>query len=259
MGCAVGTHPRLATELDGARHFGADHTGFSGGHTTGVEGPHGELGSRLTDRLGRDDADGFTQVDQFVVSQCPAVALTANGTVGFAGERRTHTHGLHASGLKGLGQRRIDFGVALGQHLTIGIHHLGGGQATHKPAAEFAVLGLYHDVAGCAAVVLTDDHILGNVHQTTGEVSRVSGAQRRIHQTLTGAVGGDDVLGDRQTLTEVGADRKVDDFTLRVGHQAAHAHQLTHLGHVSPGTGVGHHPHRVQRCVLVKILFDGIH
>ena len=114
-------------------------------------------------------------------------------------------------------------------------------------------------MAGCAAIVLTDDHILGNVHQTTGEVARVSGAQRRIHQTFPGAVGGDDVLGDRQTLTEVGADRKVNNFALRVGHQAAHAHQLTHLGHISPGTRVGHHPHRVKRCVLVKILFDSIH
>ena len=259
VGSAVRTHTRLAAELDGARHLGANHTGFSSGHTTGVEGPHGELGSRLTDRLGRDDADGFTQVDQFVVGQRPAVALAANGTVGFTGERRTHTHGLDASGLEGLGQRRIDFGVALSQHLAIGIHHLGGGQATHKPAAEFAVLSVHHDVAGRAAVVLTDDHILGNVHQTTGEITGVGGAQRRIHQTLPGAIGGDDVLGDRQTLTEVGADRKVNDFTLRVGHQAAHAHQLTHLGHVSPGAGVGHHPHRVQRCVLVKVLFDGIH
>jgi hypothetical protein len=28
------------------------------GHTPGVEGPHGQLGARLTDRLGRDDPDG---------------------------------------------------------------------------------------------------------------------------------------------------------------------------------------------------------
>ena len=110
-----------------------------------------------------------------------------------------------------------------------------------------------------AAVVLTDDHILSHVHQTTGEVAGVSRPQGGVHQTLASSVGGDHVLGDRQTLTEIGADRKVDDLALRVRHQAPHAHQLTHLGHVSPGAGVGHHPHRVQRCVLVKVLFDGIH
>ena len=84
---AVGANPCLAAEFNGSSQLGTHHAGFSGGHTTGVEGPHRELGSRLTDRLGRDDADGFTQIDQFVVGQCPAVALTTNGTVGFAGER----------------------------------------------------------------------------------------------------------------------------------------------------------------------------
>src|ERR1700683_2713194 len=31
-------------------------------HATGVEGPHGELGARLADRLGGDDADGLADV-----------------------------------------------------------------------------------------------------------------------------------------------------------------------------------------------------
>ena len=60
MGGAVGTHLRLAAEFNGAFHQGANHTGLSGGHTTGVEGAHGELRSRLTNGLGRNDAYGFS-------------------------------------------------------------------------------------------------------------------------------------------------------------------------------------------------------
>src|SRR5690606_14496113 len=37
---------------------------ISGCRSTGVECTHRELGSRLTDRLGRDDADGLSDVDE---------------------------------------------------------------------------------------------------------------------------------------------------------------------------------------------------
>ena len=259
VGGAIGANPGLAAEFNGACHLGANHAGLSGRHTAGVESPHGELRSRLTNGLGRDDADGFTQINQFVMGQSPAVALAANGAVGFTGEGRAHAHSRDTGLLETAGQRRINLRVAFSEHGAIGTHHLIRRQAADQTAAETAILGLDNDVAGGAAVVLADDHVLGNVHQTAGEISGVSGPQSRIHQTFTGAVGGDHVLGDRQTLPEIGADRKVNDLALRVRHQTPHAHQLTHLGHVSPGPGVGHHPHRVQRCVVVKVLLDGVH
>src|SRR5690606_11654361 len=37
---------------------------LGGRSTTGVEGTHRQLGARLTDRLGRDDADGLADVDE---------------------------------------------------------------------------------------------------------------------------------------------------------------------------------------------------
>ena len=259
MGGSVGADACFRAELHGALNLGADHTGFRRGHTTGVERSHGELRSWLADRLCSDDADGFAQIDQFVVSQSPAVALTADRAVGFAGQRGAHAHRFDACLLESLGQRWVDFGVALSEDFALGRHHLLSGETTHQTIAELAVLSLHDDQTAGAAVVLTHDHVLGDIHQTTGEISRVSGAQGRVHQTLAGAVGGDDVFRDRQTLAEVGADRKVDDLALRVCHQATHAHQLAHLGHVSPGTGVGHHPHRIEWIVLVEVLLDRIH
>ena len=132
-------------------------------------------------------------------------------------------------------------------------------ETTHQTIAELAVLCLHHDPTHRAAVVLAHDHVLGDVHQPSCEIARVSCPQCRIHQTLAGAIGGDDVFSDGQAFTEVGADREVNDLPLRVGHQATHADQLAHLGHVAPSTGVGHHPHRIEWIVLVEVLLDRIH
>ena len=92
VGRAVRTNPGLGRELDGARHNGTHHTGFGRGHTTGVEGAHRELRSGLTDGLGRNDANGFAEVHQFVVGQGPAIALATDGAVGLTGKGRAHAH-----------------------------------------------------------------------------------------------------------------------------------------------------------------------
>src|SRR5215510_6289074 len=55
---------------------------------------------------------------------------------------------------------------------------------------------------------IVDDHVLGHVDQTPGQVARVRRLERRVGQALTGAVGRDEVLEDRQALAEVGRDRK---------------------------------------------------
>ena len=77
-----------------------------------------------------------------------------------------------------------------------------------------------------AAVVLVDDHVLGNVHQAAGQVTGVGRAQRGIGQTLARAVRRDEVFQRRQAFAEVRADGQRDDAPGRVGHQAAHTGQL---------------------------------
>ena len=80
-----------------------------------------------------------------------------------------------------------------------------------------------------------NDDVLRNVHQTTGQVTRVGGTQRGIGQTLTGTVGGDEVLQNRQALAVRGLDRTRDDLALRVGHQATDTGNLAHLQPVTTG------------------------
>ena len=103
------------------------------------------------------------------------------------------------------------------------------------------------DVFLGAAVGLADDHVLGDVDQSPRQVARVGGTQRRVGQTLSRAVGGDEVLQHRQALHEVGLDRPLDDFALRVGHQTAHARQLADLLERATRARVGHHEDRVER------------
>ncbi len=54
-----------------------------------------------------------------------------------------------------------------------------------------------------AAVLLADDQILGNVYQTSGQVTGVGGTQSRIGHTFSCSMCGHEVLQYVQTLTEV--------------------------------------------------------
>ena len=109
---------------------------------------------------------------------------------------------------------------------------------------ELAVLVRHSDrhgeAAGGAAVLFAHDDVLGDVHQTTGQVARVRGLQRGVRQALTGTVGRDEVLQHGQALTVGGLDGPRDDLTLRVGHQATDAGDLPDLQPVTTRTG-GHH------------------
>ena len=60
-----------------------------------MEGPHRQLGTRLTDRLGGNDADGFPGVDRGSARQIAAIAFGADTALGFADQRRADFDRLH--------------------------------------------------------------------------------------------------------------------------------------------------------------------
>jgi len=79
-----------------------------------------------------------------------------------------------------------------------------------------------------------------------GEVTRVGRLERGVGETLAGAVRRDEVLEHREAFTEVGRDRRLDDFARRLGHEAAHAGQLPDLLLRSARARVGHDEDRVE-------------
>ncbi len=232
-----------------------------------MEGTQRQLGARLTDGLCRHDADGLADVHQLVGGQRPAVALGAHAALGFAGQHGTcldlfdavgdhvleHVHGHRVAGLvqHGLAVGRVDHvgGQQTGVRTTV------GGLDEMQGAVGVTFADLHDQAALGAAVLLTDDDVLGDVHQTTGQVARLRGTQCGIRQTLTSAVLGDEVFQHGQTLTVVGLHRTRNDLALRVCHQASHTCDLVDLHHVSSCTGL----HDDGQVVLgVEVLLDGL-
>ena len=104
------------------------------------------------------------------------------------------------------------------------------------------------------AVHLTDDQILGNVNQTSCQVTGVSGTQSCIRQTFTSTMGGHEVFQYVQTFTEIGLDGQLDGVTCCIGHQTTHTGKLFDLLIGTTGTGVSHHEDVV---VLIKSCQQG--
>src|ERR1700712_5635590 len=251
-----------------ARHAGLEqflHTRQTAGDVLAdaaflLERTHGQLRAGLADGLRGDDADRLTDVDQFAGRHRAAVARRTH-----AGARRTGQHRTHLDVGDAGSQQRIDRGIAeivatLDDHVAALVDGVGrqcprvrrgldvriADQASVRlplrNRGRYATLG--------AAVLLADDDVLRNVHQTAGQVTRVCGTKRGVGQALTSTVGVDEVLQNRQALAERGLDRPRDELTLRVRAEALHASQRTSL---VEGTG-GSRPHEGDDRVVLGVV-----
>ncbi|KAG1197274.1 hypothetical protein G6F35_012839 [Rhizopus arrhizus] len=175
---AVGVLDRLeVAELDRAGGLDGDVVDRSSSRrrTTDVERTHGQLGTRLTDRLRGDDADRFTDVDQVAAGQIAAVAATADTEGRLARDRRTHLDALHA-GVFQLGDPGfVQQGVAGNDRIFVVArqeHVLGHHATQHAILQRLDHVAAFHDrghdqAFGGTAIHLGDHHVLRDVDQTT--------------------------------------------------------------------------------------------
>src|SRR5699024_3062227 len=237
-------------------------------NTTEVEGTHRQLGTRLTNGLGSHDPDCLADLDLLTRGHGLPVAGGAHASGGATGHDGASLDGLHAS-LDQLCQLQLaDDRTGRADDLAVRADGVGGQEAAQHGgldevrASELAGLlavGVQHRGADVqnnallgATVVLADDDVVRDVHQTTGEVTGVRGTQCRIRQALTGTVGVVEVLEHGQALAEGGLHRTGDVVTAGVRDHALHAGQGPDLAHVTGSTGL--HDHRDRVIIRVELL-----
>src|SRR6185369_6994733 len=169
--------------------------------TADVEGTHGQLGARLADRLGGDDADRFADVHHGAAGKITPVALAADAALAFASQHRADLHLLEAGALDDVDFFFGDQAAGLHQYVAVErIDDFDRGRAAEDALAkrgdDFAALDnrFHRQTELSAAIVFNDDRVLRHVDQTAGEVTRVRRLERRVGQALTGAVGRVEVL-----------------------------------------------------------------
>src|SRR6476661_10874846 len=198
-------------QLDDTRQTLGDVVGRS--RTTGVEGTHRQLRAGLTDRLGRDDADGLADVDELARRERTAVAGGTGADLAVAGEDRTDPHLVDTGRVERVDDDVTEVDASDGEGLAVDDDVLGQRAGVDRGLDDLArrtrARGLVDlgdrqlEATLGATVVLTDDDVLRHVDETTRQVARVGGAERRVGQTLTGTVRRDEELEHREALTEV--------------------------------------------------------
>jgi len=102
---------------------------------------------------------------------------------------------------------------------------------------------------------------VGDIDQTTGEVSGIGSLHGGIGKTLTRSVRGDEVLLHRHSLFQVVQNRVLDDGVsfssglLRLGHQATHTGKLGNLIGRTTGSGIEHHVHGIESLIVFGHVF----
>ena len=242
---------------------------IGGGDTTGVEGTEGQLCTRLTDRLCRYDTDYLAHLYGAVVCQITTVALGTDTLLALTGEDGADLH-FGDGGLLDLGcGSLVDLLIGTDDQLTRDrVDDVVDRAATEDALVERGddILSLLDlttdDTAEGTAVLLRDDDIGGDVDETAGKVSGVGSLECRIGESLTGTVGGDEVVEHGETLLEVGQDRILHRLSAltaadRLGHQTTDTGELLDLVGRSTRTGVHHHVDGVEAVlVLLELLHE---
>ena len=208
-----------------------------------------QLCTRLTDSLSGNHTDSLTLLNHTTGSEVTSVTLHADTFLRLTGEHRTDLHALDLCLLDGLSQGLGDLLTGRNDDLAVlRIHHIVNRHTTEDTLGEagnnlIAVLqGGADQSAQGTTVLLVDDHIVRDVHESTCQVSSVGRLHGGVGQTFTGTVGRDEVLQHRHTLLEVRQNRVLNNLVslgtglLRLGHQTTDTGELLDLVLTTTGT-----------------------
>jgi len=201
-----------------------------------MEGTHGQLGTRLTNRLSRDYTNGLTDVDTVSASEVTSVALRTNAIANFTGNRRAHHQVIDLHIIEFLYRCFVEHGARVECNF-VGARNqnwLRQHTSQHSIAQGLNNIATFNDRRHRYAIArltvdLGNDQVLGNVNKTTRQVTGVGRLQCGISQSLSGTVSRDKVLQYVKALTEVSCNRRLNNRAIRLGHQATHTSKLANL------------------------------
>src|SRR5260221_5676870 len=224
-----------------------------------MEGPRGERGARLAGRLGGDAPDRLADIDDRAAGEIAPIALAADADRRLAGQHRADADGVDARAFDPLDLLLVDQCAGFDDDIARQrIEHVDRCGATEDAVGErgdhLAAIddGAHGETARGTAILLGDDRVLRDVDETARQVARIRRLERGVSETLAGAVRRVEVLENGQTFLEVRDDRRLDDLTRRLGHQAAHAGELLDLRRRAASAGIRHHPYRIDRLALLR-------
>ena len=166
-------------------------------NTAGMEVTHCQLSTRFTDSLSSHDTDCFAFFDEVAGCHVSAIALTADTRCGFTGEYVADICFLNACSHALSCQIIRDVLISVNDDFT-GLRILNRmlsitADDTVIELLDHGVVLLVNDIRYTvslvrSAVVFIDDDFLGNVNETSCQISGFSCLKRCIRQTLTYAV-----------------------------------------------------------------------
>ena len=180
LALVVGHITHLAGEAHHAAGLGFHLAGGSSTRcrTTDVEGTHGELGARFTDRLGGNHPHRFARIHQLAACQVAAITLGAQAVAGFTGNRRAHFHFVDTGVVNHIHHGFVEHGAGFHQGFAgTGVYHISRGNTAQNTVAQrldyITALhhGFHHKAVGGAAIVFHHHQVLGYVYQAAGQIT----------------------------------------------------------------------------------------
>ena len=96
LGIGYIPHGRGKPDHTGTLGFDLRSHGSTGGRSTDVEGTHGQLGTRLADGLGSDNADRLTNVNRRAATEVAAITLATQAVASIASQRSADSYFINA-------------------------------------------------------------------------------------------------------------------------------------------------------------------
>ena len=163
--------------------------------TTDVECAHRQLCARLTNRLSRNNADRFTNIDRRTACKIATITRGTNTNLGFTDQRAADFQSLQTDFFNRCNHWLVKQSAFCEKDFSICTHDVFSSGPAQHALTERCYSGTTLDNRTHfqrpfgAAIDFNNGAILRHVNQTAGQITRVCCLQRGIGKSLTRTVG----------------------------------------------------------------------